>query len=62
MRAWQLGVIITIIGVGVILYATYTSTSIFDINSLYISIIGFFIFLLGIGIRGIKFRQWIEHH
>jgi pilus assembly protein TadC len=61
MRAWQLGAIIAVIGVIVLLYAS-TYSSIFDPNFFNILLIGFLIFLLGIAILGIKFRQWIEQH
>jgi hypothetical protein len=61
MRAWQLGMIITIIGIAVLLYAE-VFMSILNPNFLNILFLGFMIFLLGIAILGIKFRQWIEHH
>jgi len=62
VRAWHLGVIIAIIGIVILLYAFTVYRSIFDPNFFNTAVLGFLIFILGMGILGIKFRQWVEHH
>lgn len=63
MRAWHLGVVLTIIGGSLFFYElSQTSWLYWDSTEWFIVTIGFVILVIGLWVLATKFRQWVFGH